>query len=88
MKQGIAAARNGEVDLLILDEAIAAYNLKLVDSKLLLEFLNTKPEALEVVLTGRDPAPELVELADYVSEVKKIKHPFDRGVKARKGIEN
>ncbi|NLO97480.1 MAG: cob(I)yrinic acid a,c-diamide adenosyltransferase [Peptococcaceae bacterium] len=88
LKQGIAAARNGEVDLLILDEAIAAYNLKLVDSKLLLEFLNTKPEALEVVLTGRDPAPELVELADYVSEVKKIKHPFDRGVKARKGIEN
>ena len=40
-----------------------------------------------MALTGRDPAPELLELADYVSEVRKIKHPFDQGVHARKGIE-
>ena len=42
---------------------------------------------LEVVLTGRDPDQALVELADYVSEIRKIKHPFDRGIRARKGIE-
>ena len=46
-----------------------------------------KPEGLEVVLTGRNPDPRLVELADYVSEIRKIRHPFDRGVQARKGIE-
>ena len=41
----------------------------------------------EVVLTGRDPSPALLDLADYVSEIKKIKHPFDRGIAARIGIE-
>ena len=46
-----------------------------------------KEEGLEVVLTGRDPGEELIELADYVTEMKKRKHPFDKGVKARKGIE-
>ena len=88
LKQGITAVKTGQVDLLILDEIIAAYNLNLVDHRLLTDFLTTKPESLEVVLTGRDPAPELVEIADYVSEIKKIKHPFDQGIKARKGIEN
>ena len=38
-------------------------------------------------MTGRDPAAELLELADYVSEIRKVKHPFDRGIAARKGIE-
>lgn len=52
-----------------------------------LEFLKNRPENLEVVMTGRDPAPELTELADYVSEIRKVKHPFDRGIHARKGIE-
>ena len=51
------------------------------------EFLKNRPENLEVVMTGRDPAPELTELADYVSEIRKVKHPFDRGIHARKGIE-
>ena len=88
LKQGITAAKNGQVDVLILDEVIAAYNLNLVDHKLLTDFLTTKPENLEVILTGRDPAPELAAMADYVSEIKKIKHPFDQGIKARKGIEN
>ena len=49
--------------------------------------LRGKPEYLEVVLTGRDPDQSLVELADYVSEIRKVKHPFDRGIRARKGIE-
>ena len=52
-----------------------------------LAFLKERPEGLEVALTGRDPAPELLELADYVSEIRKVKHPFDKGLKARKGIE-
>ena len=50
-------------------------------------FLKTKPEGLEVVLTGRNPAPSLVDAADYVTEMCKRKHPFDNGIPARKGIE-
>lgn len=74
-------------DLLVLDEIISAYTYEMFDRNTLLEFLKCRPKTLEIVMTGRDPASELVELADYVSEIKKIKHPYDRGIDARRGIE-
>ncbi|MBQ7317459.1 MAG: cob(I)yrinic acid a,c-diamide adenosyltransferase [Phascolarctobacterium sp.] len=52
-----------------------------------MEFLHNKPQELEVVMTGRNPFAELVDLADYVSEICKRKHPKDRGIMARTGIE-
>lgn len=87
LQQILGKAVFGEYDLLILDEAVAAYNLNFFHTESLLAFLKNKPEKLEVVLTGRNPADELVELADYVSEIQKIKHPFDAGLPAREGIE-
>ena len=84
----LASEAAGEGDtLLVMDEIIATYRYGLVDREKLTAFLRDKPENLEVVMTGRDPAQELVSLADYVSEIKKIKHPFDRGLCARRGIE-
>lgn len=83
----VAEAAGGDYDLLVMDELMATVRLGFVSVQEVLSFLKNKPEKLEVVMTGRNPAPELVEAADYVSEIKKIKHPFDRGVKARKGIE-
>lgn len=80
-------AMRGEYDMLILDEAIAAYNLAFFDTDSLLTFLKEKPEGMEVILTGRNPAPELLALADYISEIQKIRHPFDEGLAAREGIE-
>lgn len=80
-------AFNVECDILILDEVIGAYNRNLLDREDLLNFLDNKPENLEVILTGRNPADELIERADYVSEIQKIKHPFDKGIVARRGIE-
>lgn len=74
-------------DLLVMDEFISAYNYGWINQRAALEFLQNKPQALEVVLTGRDPGEELVELADYVTEMRKIKHPFEKGIPARKGIE-
>jgi cob(I)alamin adenosyltransferase len=53
----------------------------------LLDFLDARPASVEVVLTGRDAPVELVRRADYVTEMLKIKHPFDDGTKAREGIE-
>ena len=76
----------GEYRMLVLDEIIAAYNCNLIDRAYLLEFLKNRPEGLEVVLTGRNPSEELLELADYVSEIRKVKHPYDRGIGARDGI--
>ena len=72
-------------DLVILDEIMAIYNYNLINTDILVEFLEKKP--CEIVLTGRNPDEKLISYADYVSEVKKIKHPYDRGIEARKGVE-
>lgn len=77
----------GLYDLLFLDEAIYAIKLGLLDEQLVLDFLKNRPGWLEVVLTGRNPSPALMEAADYITEMKKIKHPFDQGCRSRKGIE-
>ena len=86
-EQVLAKIKNGGYSLLILDEVIGALNAKVFEMPKLIEFLRHKPENLEVVLTGRNPAPELVEIADYVSEMRKVKHPMDKGLMAREGIE-
>ena len=80
-----AAAR--KADLLILDEIVSACNRGVVPETLVTDFLRNKPSQLEVVLTGRKPSPALMELADYITEMRKLRHPYDRGVAARKGIE-
>ena len=79
--------KNKDIQMLIMDEVIGAYNYNLIDKDTLLTFLKNKSEHLEVVMTGRNPEPELIELADYVSEIVKVKHPFDQGIYARMGIE-
>ena len=76
-----------DYDLLILDEAVSSCNHGTIPEDLVVDFLRRKPDNLEVVLTGRKPSERLVELADYVTEMKKIKHPIDDGIIARKGIE-
>ena len=86
-EQVLEKIKNGGYSLLILDEVIGALNAKVFEMPKLIEFLRHKPENLEVVLTGRSPAPELVEIADYVSEMRKVKHPMDKGIMAREGIE-
>lgn len=83
---------SGEKTLLILDEAVGCYENDFIDKELLLNFLKNKPEELEIVLSGRGnnnnlPADELMEVADYITEMRKIKHPMDKGVNSRKGIE-
>lgn len=74
-------------DLLIIDEFMSAYNHGMIDQKEAIDFLLHRPEGLEVILTGREPGEELLRIADYVTEMKKVKHPFDTGVPARRGIE-
>ena len=87
LKEAIALAESGECDMLVLDEAVGAYARDLIDRQLLEEFVRSKPEELELVLTGRNPAQWMIDCADYVSEIGKVKHPYDRGVPARTGIE-
>lgn len=74
-------------DLLILDETMAALNYGILELDKILDFLKNKPKTLEVVLTGRNPVQELIDVANYVSEIKQIKHPFEEGIPSRIGIE-
>lgn len=74
-------------DLIILDEINVALYYRLIDKNKFIEFIKRKPAFLEIILTGRYALPELVELASLVSEIKSVKHPFNKGIKARKGIE-
>ena len=77
-----------EYDLLIMDEIMASLTYGILELDKVVDFLKSKPKNLEVVLTGRNPDKVLIELADYVSEVNLIKHPFvDKKVPARIGIE-
>ena len=84
---GSSPAAAAEADLLILDEIVSACNRGVVPETLVTDFLRNKPLGLEVVLTGRNPSPALTELADYITEMRKLRHPYDRGVAARKGVE-
>ncbi len=76
-----------DCDMLILDEIAACYNFGYIDKKIVDDYIFNKPENVELVLTGRNPDKKWVEKADYVSNIEKIKHPYDKGVKARYGIE-
>ena len=77
----------GNFSMLVMDEVIGACNAGLVNEDELMEMLEQFPDDMEVVLTGRNPSEQLCDWADYLTEMKKIKHPFDKGIKARKGIE-
>ncbi|MCI8297342.1 MAG: cob(I)yrinic acid a,c-diamide adenosyltransferase [Lachnospiraceae bacterium] len=76
-----------DVDLLILDEIIGACNAGLVEKEALERSLKEKPPALEVILTGRGPWEEILKMADYVTEMEMRRHPYEKGIGAREGIE-
>ena len=82
----LLSAIETQPDMLILDEVIGAVNYGYLDKDILLNYLKNHNNT-EVVMTGRNAPDYLVDLADYVSEINPVKHPYKRGIKARKGIE-
>ena len=85
-QEAVALARAEDARLLVLDEVIDALRGFLPQEELC-AFLDERPAGLEVVLTGRDPGEELLGLADYVTEMRCIRHPYAQGLPAREGIE-
>ena len=81
------AIKNDEYNLIILDEANIAIDLGFIDINDMLEVLKNKPEEMEIVLTGRNARQEIIDIAHLVSEIKPVKHYWDTGIAARKGIE-
>jgi cob(I)alamin adenosyltransferase len=78
---------SGEFDILILDEINNALSLHLVDLEQVLEVIERKPPRMHLVLTGRDAHPQVIELADTVSEIKEIKHAYQKGIEPQPGID-
>jgi cob(I)alamin adenosyltransferase len=74
-------------DILILDELNVALDFKLLGIEEVLKFLNEKPSGLEIVLTGRNAKKEIIDQADLVTDMKKVKHYYDKGLRARLGVE-
>ena len=87
LTDAMLTASNENYNMLILDEINVAVDLKLVPEELLIQTVKKKPDHLELVLTGRNPRPALLELADYVSEIHSVKKKKKKGVGARIGIE-
>ena len=81
------AIKNDEYQLIILDEANIAIDMGFLDVDEVVEVLKNKPEEMEIVLTGRNAHPKIIEIAHLVSEIKPIKHYWDTGIAARRGIE-
>jgi len=81
------AMLSGEYDVIIVEEGNVAVSCGLFEVQKLLELISQKPDNLELVITGRGAAPEVIEQADLVTEMKEIKHYYQEGVAARVGIE-
>jgi cob(I)alamin adenosyltransferase len=77
----------GRYDLVILDEINYAISYKMLDPEAVVETLKKKPQMVHVILTGRNTHPSLVELADLVTEMREVKHPYQKGIVAQRGIE-
>ncbi len=90
-KLALSAAReamlSGNYDLVVLDEVNVAVAKKLVELDEVVRLIGDKPRNVELILTGRYADAKLIELADLVTEMVKLKHPYDKGVPARRGIE-
>ena len=81
------AIKNQEYQLIILDEANIAIDMDILDVDEVVEVLKNKPDEEEIVLTGRNAHPKIIEIAHLVSKIEPIKHYWDTGIAARKGIE-
>ncbi|MBR3629596.1 MAG: cob(I)yrinic acid a,c-diamide adenosyltransferase [Oscillospiraceae bacterium] len=87
LAEALAAMQQRKADLIVIDELFAAYNAGLLDKAAARQLVQQCPPEIELVLTGREPDPVLLEAADYISEIQAVRHPFAKGITARKGIE-
>jgi cob(I)alamin adenosyltransferase len=87
LKRAKEVIENKQYDIVILDEINVAIDYNLIKEEEVITLLKTKPKEIEVILTGRGATPRIIEIADTVSEVKEVKHHYQKGIKAREGIE-
>ena len=86
-ERSAATALSERYDMIVLDEVFDIMNEGMLSEADVFEFITNAPVSIEIVMTGHDPAQRFTDAADYVTEMKKIKHPFDKGLNGRIGIE-
>lgn len=86
-ERSVTTALTERYDMVVLDEIFDAINYDMISEADVYEFIANAPSSMEIVMTGHNPSERFIEAADYVTEFKKIKHPFDRGITGRKGVE-
>jgi cob(I)alamin adenosyltransferase len=82
-----AAMMSGEYDIVVFDEILTAHRFHLISVDSILELVRSRPECVELVLTGRYAPQEVIDAADLVTEMLEVKHYFNQGIGARRGIE-
>lgn len=86
-ERSAALALSERYDMIVLDEILDVISEGMLDEPEVLQFISNAPRSIEIVMTGHSAPQRLADAADYVTEFKKIKHPYDRGIRGRKGIE-
>lgn len=87
LKMALNLMTSHTADMIIFDELLDAYNLDMIDHELANSMLAQQENPVEIIITGREPEDCFLNAADYVSEINSLKHPFEKGILARKGIE-
>ncbi len=83
----VTTALTEKYDMVVLDEVFEAINAHMLSESEVYEFITNAPSSMEIVMTGHNPSQKFMDCADYITEFKKIKHPYDRGITGRIGIE-
>lgn len=86
-ERSVTTALTEKYDMVIFDEIIEAINANMLSESEVFEFITNAPTSMEIVMTGHNPPQRFIDIADYVTEFKNIKHPYDRGITGRIGIE-
>ncbi|MDH4208465.1 MAG: cob(I)yrinic acid a,c-diamide adenosyltransferase, partial [Anaerolineae bacterium] len=87
LEHGREIVKSGDYDVVVLDEINVALEWHLIELQDVLSLLDQKPQAVELILTGRYAHPEVIARADLVTEMREIKHPYHKGIISRRGIE-
>ena len=86
-ERAVSITLSDRYDMIVLDEVFDVINEGMLSESSVFEFISNAPNNSEIIMTGRKPPKRFIDAADYVTEFKKHKHPYDRGIQARKGIE-
>ena len=83
----VTLALTEKYDMVVFDEIIDAINAEMLTESEVVEFITNAPSSMEIIMTGHNPSQKMIDLCDYVTEFKKIKHPYDRGITGRIGVD-